>query len=67
MRAVVHKRIARPILFLPVFLTACGSDFSSPAGHGDFGATPGGVKDMRFARELVKNGKVPPPEAFLVA
>jgi Ca-activated chloride channel family protein len=36
------------------------------APGGGFGATPGGVKDMQFARELVENGQVPPPEAFLV-
>ncbi len=35
-------------------------------GDGGFGATPGGVKDMGFARELVANGQVPPPEALLV-
>jgi Ca-activated chloride channel homolog len=33
---------------------------------GDFGATPGGVKDMGLARELIAQGVVPPPEAFLV-
>jgi len=30
------------------------------------GATPGGVKDMKLARELVANGQVPPPDALLV-
>ncbi|WP_437506821.1 vWA domain-containing protein [Sorangium sp. So ce1099] len=34
--------------------------------EGDFGATPGGVKDMGFARSLIESGKVPPPEAFIV-
>jgi Ca-activated chloride channel family protein len=33
---------------------------------GDFGATPGGVKDLRLARELIARGQVPPPDALLV-
>ena len=33
---------------------------------GDFGATPGGVKDMRYARGLIAEGKVPPAETLLV-
>lgn len=33
---------------------------------GNFGATQGGVQDMTFARDLLKEGKVPPPEAFTV-
>lgn len=49
-----------------IAMIGCG-DFSSAAGAaGEFGATPGGVKDMGFARSLVENGKVPPPEAFVV-
>jgi len=57
-----------------VSLLACGvigcaslSDaggFSGPGG--DFGATPGGIQDMTFARETVQAGRVPPPEAFVV-
>jgi Ca-activated chloride channel family protein len=35
-------------------------------GMAEFGATQGGVQDMRFARELVEQGSVPPEEAFLV-
>lgn len=42
----------------------------SPPGSGDTageaGATPGGVQDMGLARELVEEGLVPPPEAFVV-
>lgn len=30
------------------------------------GATPGGVQDMRLARDLIARGQVPPPEAFVV-
>lgn len=52
----------------------CGSSFDSfggPAGGlgasgGEFGATTGGVKDLNQARELVKNGLVPPAAAILV-
>lgn len=33
---------------------------------GEFGATQGGVQDMGLARELLANGQIPPPEAFLV-
>lgn len=55
----------RSIRVLVAFLlAACGDDFGSTGG--EFGATPGGVKDMGLARELVANGRVPPPEAFLV-
>ncbi len=41
---------------------ACGG-----GGYGsDFGATPGGVKDLRLARDLISKGQVPPPDALLV-
>jgi Ca-activated chloride channel family protein len=46
-----------------VLLTGCGQ---YAGGGSDFGATPGGVQDLSFARELVKNGQVPPAEAVLV-
>jgi Ca-activated chloride channel family protein len=36
------------------------------SGGGDFGATPGGVKDLRLARELIASGMIPPPEALPV-
>ncbi|MGL4609460.1 MAG: vWA domain-containing protein [Trueperaceae bacterium] len=53
---------------LLVFLTACGDGGipNSAPGGGDFGATPGGAQDMGLARELIKNGKVPPAGAFTV-
>ncbi len=38
----------------------------APPGSGDFGATQGGVQDMSFARELVKQGRVPPADAISV-
>lgn len=45
----------------------CGGEFvGAGAPAGDFGATQGGVQDMRFARDLVDSGQVPPPEAFVV-
>lgn len=48
-------------------LVACGGDYAAELGPGGgFGATPGGVKDMQLAREIIKNGRVPPREAFLV-
>lgn len=51
-----------------VFLAAgCGLEAGSGiTGGGDFGATPGGVQDMTFARELVEQGRVPPAESVLV-
>ena len=51
---------------------ACGLDSTADSagdgfGGGDgFGATPGGVKDMELARELLDNGQIPPPGAILV-
>lgn len=42
----------------------CG-DYASSGGDG-YGATPGGVKDLAFARGLVEKGQVPPPEAVVV-
>lgn len=55
-------------------LLACGmfgcASYTDAAGlsgpGGDFGATPGGIQDMTFARETTQAGRVPPPEAFVV-
>ena len=46
---------------------ACGGDgyYGSGPGGGT-GATVGGVKDMRLARELIARGQIPPPAALLV-
>jgi Ca-activated chloride channel family protein len=44
---------------------ACGGG-GGGGWSGDFGATPGGVKDLRLARDLIAAGKVPPPDAFVV-
>ncbi len=46
-------------------LVSCG-DSGFYGNAGDFGATQGGVQDMSFARDLIANGQVPPPEAFVV-
>ena len=34
-------------------------------GAGGLGATQGGIQDLTYARQLVDNGQVPPPEAFV--
>lgn len=49
-------------------LCSCGGvDSSSFGGYGGgFGATPGGGQDIGLAREMIEDGIVPPPEAFLV-
>lgn len=33
---------------------------------GDFGANPGGIQDLNFARDLIDQGQVPPASAFKV-
>jgi Ca-activated chloride channel homolog len=53
----MKRRLASSLLLL----TACGGMYGS-----DFGATPGGVKDLTLARELIAAGQVPPPDALLV-
>ncbi len=54
------------LVALVFLLGACSTSGGPAAGGGGSGATPGGVQDMAFARELIKNGRVPPPEAFTV-
>jgi Ca-activated chloride channel homolog len=62
----------RYLLLGLVSLGACGggSDVASfgygGGTPGGFGATTGGVKDMKLARELIANGEIPPPSALLV-
>lgn len=54
------------ILFaLACLMSACDAGLAGTPGGG-LGATPGGVQDMGFARELIANGQVPPAEAFVV-
>ncbi len=48
-------------LWATLLLVACGGGASN-----SMGATPGGIQDMHFARELVEQGMVPPAEAFVV-
>lgn len=51
------------LLLSVISVAACGGG----GGYGgDFGATPGGVKDLRLARDLIAKGQVPPPDALLV-
>jgi Ca-activated chloride channel homolog len=60
------NRLTRFLMAIAVGIAATGcGDFSSGRA-GEFGATPGGVKDLSFARRLVGEGNVPPPEAFAV-
>src|SRR5262245_21715972 len=47
-----------------LLLIVCGC--GGYGGGGGFGATPGGVKDMSFARELIANGQIPPASALIV-
>lgn len=54
------------VLLAGLVPAACGTVTDASLGDSDFGATPGGVKDMGLARELIDSGRVPPPEAFLV-
>jgi Ca-activated chloride channel homolog len=54
------------LLGFALLSTGCSVVDGGFTGGGDFGATPGGVQDMQFARELVEKGMVPPPEAILV-
>lgn len=61
----------RPTLFpgllaaLAISTVASCGDYGGMYGS-DFGATQGGVQDMSFARDLIDNATVPPPEAFVV-
>src|SRR5688572_13794606 len=55
-----HTRVSFLVLIASI---SCGGDYG---GSGGFGATPGGVKDMGIARELIANGQIPPPDALLV-
>lgn len=50
-------------LALVLGLAACGGDGGYGGGTG---ATVGGVKDLRLARELIAHGQIPPPAALLV-
>jgi Ca-activated chloride channel homolog len=57
----------RKILLVASMFLGCGlsSSFSGNAS-GEFGATPGGIKDLRLARDLVTKKRVPPADAVLV-
>ncbi|HVV88760.1 MAG TPA: VWA domain-containing protein [Kofleriaceae bacterium] len=53
----------RIVLALSMLLAACGGYDGAGGGTG---ATVGGIKDLRLARELIAHGQVPPPAALLV-
>src|SRR4051812_3016659 len=55
-------RSIQRLAFFGLLLSACGGD----GGGGGMGATVGGVKDMRLARDLIGRGMVPPSDAILV-
>jgi Ca-activated chloride channel family protein len=54
-------RSATGALLIAFLLNACGGD-----SGGGTGATVGGIKDMRYARELISRGVIPPSDAILV-
>lgn len=56
----------RLVASLVLAATAACAGLDAGSGPGDFGATPGGVKDLRLARGLIERGQVPPPAALLV-
>ncbi len=64
MTRTLLRRLMVPALALTLS-AGCGIA-SSAAPASDFGATPGGVKDLNSARALVANGQVPPASALLV-
>ncbi|HTL35268.1 MAG TPA: VWA domain-containing protein [Kofleriaceae bacterium] len=58
-------RTTNRLLIVAFLLGACGGD-SGVGSSGGFGATVGGVKDMRYARDLISKGMIPPSDAILV-
>jgi len=59
--------------FLPALLLSAAAGLTLASGctafsygNAEFGATQGGVQDMGLAREMIADGYVPPPEAFVV-
>ena len=55
-----RMRSSAGALLLAFLLGACGGD------DGGTGATVGGIKDMRYARDLIARGVIPPADAILV-
>lgn len=62
------RSVLAPVLALSLLAAGCGGldGGGLPGGGGGTGATVGGVKDMRLARELIARGQIPPPAALLV-
>lgn len=66
MKNTLVRSLVIPLLALSLS-TGCSAFGSASLGTGaEFGATPGGIKDLSSARDLVANGQVPPPSALLV-
>lgn len=75
-RQLISRLLCTGLFASLVATGGCGSSFDvlsggssgvlGNSGGGEFGATSGGVKDLNQARELVKNGVVPPAAAILV-
>lgn len=57
----MHRSKRSLLTILALFLSSGCSE-----ALGEFGATPGGIQDMKLARDLIAQGQVPPPEAFVV-
>lgn len=66
-----RRRMLALLLSVAASLAGCafaGGDLGSPGSFGPpggFGATPGGAQDLGLARQLIADGVVPPPEAFV--
>lgn len=54
------------LLVLVGLLSGCGSTNLDEFGDYGGGATPGGAKDISYARELIESGEVPPGEVISV-
>jgi len=59
------KRVLACVGAVALAASACGGDYGA-GSPGDFGATVGGIKDLRLARDLIARGQVPPAAAVLV-
>jgi Ca-activated chloride channel family protein len=66
MKAAVVRAVLASIVLASAGCGGGGDIGANGYPDGGFGATPGGVKDMSYARELVEQGMIPPKEAFLV-
>ena len=65
MKRPAMKRVLACVGAVALAASACGGDYGA-GSPGDFGATVGGIKDLRLARDLIARGQVPPAAAVLV-